>query len=50
MLVYKWKGIYNGKISSGYKLKTGGYIHYVNPENFKSDKRLGMKNKEFISK
>lgn len=32
------------------KLKTGGYIHYVNPENFKSDKRLGMKNKEFISK
>lgn len=30
-------------------LKGSGYLHYVDPKYFKSDKRLGMPNHEFIS-
>ena len=33
------------------KLKNvSGYMYYMNPTNFESDPRLGMKNVEFISK
>ncbi len=32
------------------KLKISGYLYELDPKNFKSDKRLGLKNIEFISK
>ena len=38
--------IYDGAFD---KLKVSGYIYYVDPKQFKNDKRLGMQGYEFIS-